>query len=190
MLNIIAGLGNKPSKYLQTRHNAGFWLVDLLAKKYDITLAPKKSANPGLEYGKEESDGWILCKPSEFINTSGAGIAHLARKNGIAKEAILVLHDEIDLPLGKLRIKFGGGHAGHNGLKDIAMHLGTLDFWRLRIGIGHPRGKMDVDHYVLSIPPKEEREIINNRLDIFLEQFETIIQGDINSAVHYLHTET
>lgn len=186
MIKLVAGLGNKPTKYLATRHNIGFWAVDRLALMHKTPLKIKNTS--GLEYSSLA--GWYLCKPSKWINCSGEGIRELANKNGIEPEQVLVIHDEIDLPLGRVRIKHGGGHAGHNGLKDIERHLHSKDFWRVRIGVGHPRGTMNVDDYVLSVPPTSEKELLNDRVQMVCESIEDLLAGSMDLVVQRIHSET
>ena len=132
---LIVGLGNPGPEYEATRHNVGFWFVDHLADKLKIVLAPQ-----GKFHGKAGRDGelWLL-QPTTFMNRSGQAVAALANFYKITPAEVLVIHDDLDLPPGGIRLKQGGGNGGHNGLKDIQARLGTPDFWRLRIGIGHPR---------------------------------------------------
>ena len=132
---LIVGLGNPGAEYEDTRHNAGFWLCERLAAKLGAALK-RESRFHGI-VGRTHEQTWLLM-PQTFMNCSGQAVAALARFYRIAPTDMLVLHDELDLPPGALRLKFGGGLGGHNGLKDIAAHLGTQDFWRLRIGVGHP----------------------------------------------------
>ena len=152
---LIVGLGNPGPEYEATRHNVGFWFVDRLADTLKVSLAPQAKF-----YGKAARAGdlWLL-QPSTFMNRSGQAVAALANFYKISPAEILVIHDELDLPPGGIRLKQGGGNGGHNGLKDIQAKLGTPDFWRLRLGIGHPRTlglSQQVADFVLHQPRKEE----------------------------------
>jgi len=159
-IRLIVGLGNPGREYEATRHNAGFWWVDSLAASKGATLSSEKKFHglaARLTFSGREV--WLL-EPQTFMNRSGQGVAALAHFYKIAPEEILVVHDELDLPPGTVRLKQGGGHGGHNGLKDIVTHLGTPNFWRLRLGIGHPGNREEVVNYVLNPPRREEQEEI------------------------------
>ena len=157
MIRLITGLGNPGSDYAATRHNAGFWFVDALARRLKVSLAPER-AYSGLA-ARASVDGqalWLL-EPTTFMNLSGKSVSALARFFKIEPHEILVVHDELDLLPGQAKLKLGGSAAGHNGLKDIHAQLGTPDYWRLRLGIGHPGVKSEVIHYVLRKPAADER---------------------------------
>ena len=160
MIRLLVGLGNPGPEYEATRHNAGFWWIDEVARKLGTTLMPDRSYF-GLvaRVNRPEGPIWLL-EPMTFMNLSGKSVAALARFFKIAPEEILVAHDELDLMPGQMKMKLGGSHAGHNGLKDIHAQLGTADYWRLRLGIGHPGVKAEVINYVLSKPSPENRESI------------------------------
>lgn len=165
---LIAGLGNPGASYQCNRHNVGFMLVDVLAHKYRYpAFASKHQAL--LAQGHMAETKALLCMPQTFMNLSGQAVGEVCRFYKIPPEKVLVLHDELDLPLGKIRIKRGGGHGGHNGLRDIDRHIGQ-DYWRMRIGIGHPGHKDAVHGYVLSDFAKPEREPLAAQLDVIAQQ--------------------
>ncbi len=183
---LIVGLGNPGPEYETTRHNVGFWFVDQLADKLKATLAPQakffgKSARTG--------DTWLL-EPTTFMNRSGQSVAALANFYKIEASEILVIHDELDLPPGGIRLKQGGGNGGHNGLKDIQARLGTPDFWRLRLGIGHPRTlglAQQVVDFVRHPPRKEELPDIEQALHRCLLACPKLSAGDFAGAQQQLH---
>jgi len=188
-IRLIAGLGNPGQEYEGTRHNAGFWWVDRLAAEKSIGLKPEKKFH-GLAArltltGREL---WLL-EPQTFMNLSGRAVAALAGFYKILPEEILVVHDELDLPPGTARLKKGGGHGGHNGLKDIAAQLGTPEFWRLRLGIGHPGSRDAVVNYVLHVPSREEQERIDDAIAQSLDVLPQLISGDNEAAMLKLHTK-
>lgn len=185
-LRLIVGLGNPGLEYEATRHNAGFWFVDHLADKLKVSLAPQ-----GKFYGRAGRAGelWLL-QPTTFMNRSGQAVAALANFYKIAPDEILVVHDELDLPPGGIRLKQGGGNGGHNGLKDIQAKLGTPDFWRLRLGIGHPRTlglAQQVADFVLHQPRKEELPDIEHALARCLLAWPRLSAGDFAGAQQQLH---
>lgn len=185
-LRLIVGLGNPGPEYEATRHNAGFWFVDHLADKLKVSLAPQ-----GKFYGRAGRAGelWLL-QPTTFMNRSGQAVAALANFYKIAPDEILVVHDELDLPPGGIRLKQGGGNGGHNGLKDIQAKLGTPDFWRLRLGIGHPRTlglAQQVADFVLHQPRKEELPDIEHALARCLLAWPRLSAGDFAGAQQQLH---
>jgi len=183
---LIVGLGNPGGEYADTRHNAGFWLCERLAPLLGAALK-SESRFHGIA-GRARSQAWLLM-PQRYMNRSGQSVAALAGFYRIAPADILVLHDELDLPPGALRLKFGGGLGGHNGLKDIAAHLGTQDFWRLRIGIGHPGDRSQVVDYVLKKPRAEDRALIDAALDRALEHWSLIEDGDYSAAMQKLNAK-
>jgi len=164
MIKLLVGLGNPGPEYEETRHNAGFWWLEAVARELKVHLQPERSYF-GL-VARANVDGrplWLL-EPMTYMNRSGQAVGALARFFKIAPEEILVAHDELDLPPGELKLKKGGGHAGHNGLRDIHAQLGSGDYWRLRIGIGHPGVKSEVANWVLKNPPPISAMPCNNRL--------------------------
>lgn len=183
---LIVGLGNPGSEYERTRHNVGFWFIDQLADKLRVTLAPE-----GKFFGRvgRTGDLWLL-QPTTFMNRSGQSVAALAQFYKIAPAEILVVHDELDLPPGGIRLKQGGGNGGHNGLKDIQARLSTPDFWRLRLGIGHPRTlglAQQVADFVLHPPRKEELPDIEHALARCLLAWPKLVAGDFAGAQQQLH---
>jgi peptidyl-tRNA hydrolase, PTH1 family len=183
---LIVGLGNPGSEYEDSRHNLGFWFVDRLARDLKVTLAPQ-----GKFFGRvgRIGDLWLL-QPTTFMNRSGQSVVSLAGFFKILPDEILVVHDDLDLQPGSIRLKQGGGNGGHNGLKDIQAHLTAPDFWRLRLGIGHPGERHEVVNYVLKAPRKEERELIEEALDRCLLAWPKLAAGDYEAAQRLLHTKT
>ena len=189
VIKLIVGLGNPGSEYAKTRHNAGFRWVDRLCEKERITLrADKKFHGDVARLNSGGNELWLL-EPMTFMNVSGRAVVALALFFKILPNEILVVHDELDLPPGTVKMKPGGGHGGHNGLKDIIAHLGTQDFWRLRIGIGHPGDRDEVINYVLQAPRAEERPLIDETITRSLECFPLIARGDLQAAMLKLHTK-
>lgn len=185
-IRLIVGLGNVGDAYKGTRHNAGFMFVDAVAEKYSGFFQFQKKFNGELARVRIHGDEVLLLKPSTFMNLSGEAVAPLASFYKIPAEQILVAHDELDLPPGIIKLKKGGGSAGHNGLKSIAALLGTPDFERLRIGIGHPRNKnlpIPVADYVLSKPSREDRELIEESISRALGTLEEIVEGQFSLAM-------
>lgn len=180
---LIVGLGNPGSEYEDTRHNLGFWFVDRLAADLRIALAPQSRFSGFAGRGEAQ---WLL-EPTTFMNRSGQAVAALARFYKIAPEEILVVHDDLDLPPGGIRLKQGGGNGGHNGLKDIQAQLGSADFWRLRLGIGHPGERDAVIAYVLKAPRREDRELIEQAIDRCLLAWPKFGTGDYAAAQQVLH---
>lgn len=190
-MKLVAGLGNPGRKYEATRHNAGFWWADRVAREARAAFGPDAAFHG--ETARLPQTGLWLLKPQTYMNHSGRAVGALARYYGIAPEDILVAHDELDLVPGSIKLKFGGGLSGHNGLKDIAAALGTRDFWRLRIGIGHPRehaAEQEVVDYVLHPPRAEERAAIEDALARALAVWPLIAAHDMQNAMLKLHTRS
>lgn len=188
-IKLFVGLGNPGPEYQATRHNAGFWWVDQLATHAGARLSAEArfhGAAGRFKFGAREA--WLL-QPMTFMNASGRAVAALARFYKIAPEQILVVHDELDLPPGQAKLKKGGGHGGHNGLKDIIAHLGTADFWRLRLGIGHPGDKNAVIHFVLKPPGKDEAQLIEDRIAQSATLLPLLLEGQFEAAMLKLHTQ-
>lgn len=187
-IRLIVGLGNPGPEYQHTRHNAGFWLVDELAWQWKASWR-----NEGKFFGtiaRAETGGqevWLL-KPMTYMNLSGKAVSALARFYKIDRQEILVIHDELDLPPGTAKLKQGGGHGGHNGLKDITAQMGGNDFWRLRIGIGHPGDRNAVIGYVLNKPRQEELTEIENAMHRAEQVIPQVVAGQMEKAMHTLHT--
>ncbi|MGA7951136.1 MAG: aminoacyl-tRNA hydrolase [Thiobacillaceae bacterium] len=191
-LRLIAGLGNPGPEYSETRHNAGFWFVDACARKLGAKLAPEsRYFGEAARVRTESGDLWLL-KPLTFMNRSGRAVAALVRFYKISPEEILVVHDELDLLPGEIRLKQGGGNGGHNGLKDLAVQLGSAEFWRLRLGIGHPRNlgvAQDVVDFVLHRPRAQEQEAIEIAVTRGLDELPALLRGDFPAAMRRLHTK-
>ncbi|WP_259053419.1 aminoacyl-tRNA hydrolase [Methylohalomonas lacus] len=186
---LIAGLGNPGAEYAETRHNAGFWFMDALTREHRINLRFDKRSQG--EIGQLDGDGercWLL-KPQTFMNHSGRSLAALANYYNIPADRIIVVYDEIDLPPGTVRFKFKGGHGGHNGMRDIIQHLGTADFYRVRVGVGHPGDKDRVIPYVLGRPSRDDRKLIDESIDRVLTELPGILRGDYEKIMHRLHTK-
>lgn len=185
---LIAGLGNPGSKYAETRHNAGFRFIDALLSRVGGALSPEKRFEG--EVGKVHIAGreiWLI-KPDTYMNHSGDAVGKLARFYKIPTEAILAVHDELDIPPGAVRLKVGGGHGGHNGLRDMVSKCGGSDFVRLRIGIGHPGNRDDVVGYVLRAAPHEERVAIDAAIESACRALPDIVGGRLDAAMKELHT--
>lgn len=189
-IRLLVGLGNPGPEYEATRHNAGFWWIDSVASKLRTTLLPERNYH-GLvaRVNRPGAEPLWLLEPMTFMNVSGKSVAALARFFKIAPGEILVAHDELDLQPGQVKLKLGGSAAGHNGLKDIHAQMGTLDFWRLRLGIGHPGVKSEVVNYVLRKPSPEHREAILKAIDRSLESLESVLAGDMERAMMKLHAD-
>src|SRR5205809_6904624 len=186
MIRLLVGLGNPGPEYVATRHNAGFWWLDEVARKLGATLQPERSyfglaARINRPLPGVEGPIWLL-EPMTFMNLSGKSVAALARFFKIAPNEILVAHDELDLMPGQVKIKLGGSHAGHNGLKDIHAQLGSGDYWRLRIGIGHPGVKSEVINYVLKRPSPEHRIEIVKSIEQALSGIDLVLDGEMERA--------
>ncbi len=187
-IKLLVGLGNPGDKYQATRHNAGFWWVDQLAASTNSKLALDAKMFGHIAKLNPYADTWLL-KPTTFMNASGKAVAALANYYKILPEQILVIHDELDLPPDTVKLKKGGGHGGHNGLKDIAAALGTVDFWRLRLGIGHPGDRNEVINFVLKAPLKDEKTAIEQCIDKSIEVVPQLLKGDFEDAMLKLHTK-
>lgn len=188
-IQLIVGLGNPGPQYEATRHNAGFWWIDQVCEELGGRLS--QEAKFLGEAGKVRLDSmetWLL-KPFTFMNRSGQSVAALANFYKIPPDAILVVHDELDLPPGTAKLKKGGGNGGHNGLKDISAHLGTQDYWRLRLGIGHPGDRNAVINYVLHTPSRDEMQLIEESMDASTPLLPMLVEGNMEAAMMKLHTK-
>ena len=189
MLKLLVGLGNPGTEYEDTRHNAGFAWIEAAARELRAPLRPEggyfgvtgRSAQPG-------GPVWLLM-PMTYMNLSGKSVSALARFFKIAPEEILVVHDELDLAPGEMKLKQGGGNGGHNGLKDIQAQLGSADFWRLRLGIGHPGDRAEVANYVLRKPPEAERVALEDSITRTLGAAEAFLSGDMTRATSLVHAK-
>jgi PTH1 family peptidyl-tRNA hydrolase len=197
MTKLIVGLGNPGEEHEEDRHNAGFWFVDALAKQLNTRFESEKRFHGKVAKTKWEGEDLFLLKPSTYMNLSGQAVGALCRFHKITPEQVLVAQDELDLKPGSARLKLGGGTGGHNGLKDIQAHLGTADYWRLRLGIGHPRDlaaegarPMDVADYVLRRPLQIEQKQIDASIEDGLKILPLFFKGDTQAAMLDLHSKT
>ena len=188
MFKLLVGLGNPGPEYEDTRHNAGFWWLEAVARELKVNLNPERSYFGVAGRGNFEGRPIWLLEPMTFMNRSGQSVAALARFFKIAPEEILVAHDELDLDPGELKLKKGGGHAGHNGLRDIHAQLGSSDYWRLRIGIGHPGVKSEVANWVLKKPAPDQRVLIEDSIAHSLKAWPALLAGDMDKAMLLVHT--
>jgi len=190
MIRLFVGLGNPGAEYEATRHNAGFWWIDALADQLGVRLVPERGYQ-GLvaRVNRPGADPVWLLEPMTFMNRSGVSVAPLARFYKIDPKQILVVHDELDLLPGQAKLKFGGSPAGHNGLKDIHRMLGTADYWRLRLGIGHPGIKSEVVNYVLKKPSPDDRTAIEGAIERSLGASELMLSGRMDDAVQRIHAQ-
>lgn len=189
MIRLLVGLGNPGAEYEATRHNAGFWFIDEVARALKVSLVPERSYF-GLAARANTAHGpvWLL-EPMTYMNASGKSVAALARFFKIAPQEILVAHDELDIPPGQVKMKLGGSHAGHNGLKDIHAQLGSADYWRLRLGIGHPGVKTEVVNYVLKKPSAEHREAIDKSIEQAMSALDLMLAGEMERATMKVHAK-
>ena len=188
MIKLLVGLGNPGAEYEGTRHNAGFWWIDALSGALKAPMSMDR-AHQAL-VARTNVDGqpvWLL-EPQTFMNLSGKSVASLARFYKIRPDEILVVHDELDVPPGEAKLKFGGSHAGHNGLRDIHAQLGTSDYWRLRLGVGHPGDKSEVVNWVLKKPSPDHRIAIAQAIDRSLKAFPHFMSGKMDTATLLIHT--
>ena len=188
MIKLFVGLGNPGPEYEATRHNAGFWWLDALARELKSPLVLDKSYHG--QVARTSVDGqtaWLL-KPLTFMNLSGKSVAALARFFKVSPNEILVVHDELDIVPGQVKLKFGGSHAGHNGLRDLHAQLGTGDYWRLRLGVGHPGDKAEVINWVLKKPSQEHRMAIEDCITRSLAAFPLLLAGEMDKATMLIHT--
>jgi peptidyl-tRNA hydrolase, PTH1 family len=187
-IKLIVGLGNPGDKYAATRHNAGFWFVDAIAGQSNSKLVIDAKMFGVVGKLSPHPEVWLL-KPTTFMNGSGKAVAALANYYKILPSEILVTHDELDLPTGSAKLKFGGGHGGHNGLRDIHAALGTADYWRLRLGIDHPGDKNEVINYVLKAPVKDEKNALETSIYAASSVVDLLLTGDFEGAMQKLHTK-
>ena len=192
-IKLIVGLGNPGPEYERTRHNAGFWFAEDVAHDIGGSFASEKKFFGQIARGSGTKSEVRALKPQTFMNLSGQSVAAVAKFYDIAPESVLVAHDELDLNTGDIKLKFGGGHAGHNGLRDIQAKLGTGDYWRLRIGIGHPRDSANtqqpVADWVLNRPRRDEQDAIEVAIERALALLQFLVTGDTESAIKQLHTK-
>lgn len=188
MLKLLVGLGNPGTEYERTRHNAGFWWMDELSRQYPVSWNVERGFAGWVAKAQLHGQPVWLLKPSTFMNRSGQAVAALARFYKILPEEILVVHDELDLQPGQARLKLGGSHAGHNGLKDIQAQLGSNAYWRLRLGVGHPGVRSEVIHWVLQKPSPDDRIAIDQAIDRSLRALPDLLTGEMELAMRTIHT--
>lgn len=183
----MVGLGNPGAEYEGTRHNAGFWFIDEVARALKVQLMPERDYHGMVARVNRPAGALWLLEPMTFMNLSGKSVSTLARFFKIAPEEILVAHDELDIEPGQMKMKLGGGHAGHNGLRDIQAQLGEPGFWRLRLGIGHPGVKAEVSAHVLRKPPAIERMAIDSCIAQAMSSIDLLIDGPMDRAMAKIH---
>ena len=188
MIKLFVGLGNPGPEYEATRHNAGFWWIDALSRQLKAPLSLDKNYHGQVARTTVNGQTVWLLKPLTFMNLSGKSVSALARFFKISPAEILVAHDELDIVPGEVKLKFGGSHAGHNGLRDIHAQLGTADYWRLRIGVGHPGVKAEVIHWVLKKPSQEHRTAIEDCIERSLKAVPELLTGEMEKATMLIHT--
>jgi PTH1 family peptidyl-tRNA hydrolase len=186
-LSLIVGLGNPGTEYAQTRHNAGFWYVERLAQQYGISLKSESRFHGLTGRGQINGHDVRLLLPSTFMNRSGQSVVPLAKFFQIAPQHMLIAHDELDMPAGVIKLKSGGGHGGHNGLRDIVPHLGA-EFYRLRIGIGHPGHRDKVTGHVLGKAPRAEQDLLDQAIDEALRLTPMMVEGELSRAMNQLNS--
>lgn len=188
MIKLFVGLGNPGPEYEATRHNAGFWWIDAVARELKVSLSMDKSYHGLVARTTVRGQTVWLLEPQTFMNVSGKSVAALARFFKIRPDEILVAHDELDIVPGQVKLKLGGSHAGHNGLRDIHAQLGTDDYWRLRIGVGHPGVKSEVVNWVLKKPSPEHRMAIEECITRSLKALPELLAGEMEKATMLIHT--
>ena len=188
MIRLFVGLGNPGPEYEQTRHNAGFWWLEAAARELKVSLTPDKSFHGRVARTSVNGQSVWLLAPQTFMNLSGKSVAALANFFKITPQEILVAHDDLDIAPGEAKLKLGGSHAGHNGLRDIHAQLGTDQYWRLRLGIGHPGNKAEVLHWVLKKPSLDHRIAIDQAIDRTLKALPDFLSGNTEQATRLVHT--
>lgn len=188
MIRLFVGLGNPGPEYEQTRHNAGFWWLEALARELRVNLTTDKSYHGLVARTSIQGQSVWLLAPQTFMNLSGKSVAALANFFKIPPQEILVAHDDLDIAPGEAKLKLGGSHAGHNGLRDIHAQLGTDQYWRLRLGVGHPGNKAEVVHWVLKKPMLDHRIAIDQAIDRALKALPQFLAGEMEQATRLVHT--
>ena len=188
MIKLFVGLGNPGPEYEGTRHNAGFWWIDALANDLRLTLQPDRNYFGLVARTSINGESVWLLEPQTFMNLSGKSVGALARFFKIKPEEVLVVHDELDLPPGQVKLKKGGGHGGHNGLRDIHAQLGSPNYWRLRVGIGHPGHKGEVASWVLKKPAPDQLKLIEDAIAHSLKAWPEMVAGQMDKATLAIHT--
>ena len=188
MIKLLVGLGNPGNEYEDTRHNAGFWWIDAVARELKVSLVPERNYHGLVARTTVKGQTVWLLEPQTFMNLSGKSVAALARFFKIQPQEILVAHDELDISPGEAKLKLGGSHAGHNGLRDIHAQLGTADYWRLRLGVGHPGDKAEVVNWVLKKPMLEHRKAIDESIHRSVQALPLLLAGEMTKAMALIHT--
>jgi PTH1 family peptidyl-tRNA hydrolase len=188
MIKLFVGLGNPGAEYEATRHNAGFWWLDEVARALKVNLVPEKSYWGLAARTQVAGQSLWLLAPQTFMNLSGKSVGALAKFFKIQAEEILVAHDELDIEPGQVKLKKGGSHAGHNGLRDIHAQLGP-EYWRLRIGVGHPGEKSEVIHWVLKKPSPDHRQAIEDSIARSIQALPQLLSGEMEKAMVHIHTD-
>jgi PTH1 family peptidyl-tRNA hydrolase len=186
-IRLLVGLGNPDARDARTRHNAGFWFADAVASRWGGSFRSQSNFFGDVADCQVDGNRLRLLKPMTYMNNSGRAVAALANFYKLEIDEILIAHDEIDLPPGSVRLKRGGGHGGHNGLRDIIPQLGSSDFARLRFGVGHPGNKNAVVGYVLKPAPADEQRAIDDAVALALDYFPDIVAGKLESVMNTLH---
>jgi peptidyl-tRNA hydrolase, PTH1 family len=186
-LRIIVGLGNPGPEHQVTRHNAGFWFVDLLARRHGAEFRDYRKYSGEAARVNISGQDLVLLKPTTYMNRSGLAVRQLCDFYKVAPDKVLVAHDELDLPVGTVRLKNGGGHGGHNGLRDTIAHIGET-FWRLRLGVGHPGNKTEVIDYVLTRAPRAEEDLIFDAVNMAADCMPLLIEQGAERAMTKLHS--
>jgi PTH1 family peptidyl-tRNA hydrolase len=188
MIKLFVGLGNPGPEYQATRHNAGAWWIDALAHTLKVPLVMDRNYHGFVARTAVGGQTIWLLQPQTFMNLSGKSVAALARFFKILPNEILVAHDELDVAPGEAKLKLGGSHAGHNGLRDIHAQLGSSDYWRLRLGVGHPGDKSEVVNWVLKKPSADHRIAIEQSIDRALKALPHLLAGEMDRATMLIHT--
>ncbi len=187
-LQLVVGLGNPGKEYAQTRHNAGFWFVEALAAAYHEQFRTEPKFKAELAALDIAGHKVRVLKPLTYMNLSGQSVLAVSRFYKIPLGAVLVVHDDLDLEVGTIKLKWSGGHGGHNGLRDISQKMGK-DYWRLRIGVSHPGDKHRVTDFVLGRPSQADRQAMEQAIDKGLRAIEDIVNGETQAAMQYLHSK-
>lgn len=188
-LKLIVGLGNPEQRYLTTRHNVGFWVLDSLAEKLSTNFSQQKKYESELFEYEFDSKLFHMMKPLSYINNSGIPIRKFIKNKNIEVENILIIYDDLDLDVGKIRLKQGGGSGGHNGLNSIIEQIGSKNFWRLRIGIGKPGDKNKVIDYVLGKPSLDDKNLIHQSIEVMLSEIDAFFNGESVKLMNKLNGE-
>ena len=187
LLQLFVGLGNPDKKLLVTRHNVGFWFLDSLSKKLNKDFIYSKKFDSDIFINEYNNQEFTMMKPMSYINNSGVPIKKFIKNKNIKPDNILVIYDDIDLTVGKIRLKNGGGSGGHKGLNSIVEQLGSKNFWRLRIGIGKPEDKNKTVEYVLGKPSKRDKEIIMDSINFSLDEINNFFEGESSKLMNKLN---